>query len=591
MNKKTISAYLYNLLGKVSLTDEVLFSKSGNEYLSRSISNILKDILYLNNKLNDLEIKKGDKVAIISENRPEWVITDFACILDGIITAPIYNSLSTDQIKYILKNSEAKICFVSNLFLLEKVLKVKNELPDLKHIVSYNLFDEMNSVEGVIYYDELMKHDEKHPDKEIINAIKEKVNAINEEDVFTIIYTSGTTGVPKGVMLTHKNVCSDLEGCNNVLEITSKDRFLSFLPYCHVYERTAGYYLAFLNGAKIYYAQNIDTISAQMPEVKPTILISVPRLLDKMYNRVMKSGEEQTGLKKKIFNAAIKLAHSKNPRRSFMWKIYNALVYTKIKEKTGGHIRYIVSGGGALNKNINTFMNGIGLGTLEGYGMTEASPVIAVNLPEKNKPGTVGPALKGVDVKIAVDGEILVKGDIVMKGYYKLPEETANTIIDGWLHTGDIGEMDNDGYIKITDRKKSLFKTSGGKYVAPAVIENLLMTLPFMEQIIAIGNERMYVTALVVPVKDEIMQIAKALQLDSISYKDLLKNEKLIKHIEKNINESQKDLSTYEKVRRITLLENPFTLEAGEMTPTLKLKRKEIEKKYADVIEKMYLNV
>lgn len=591
MNKKTITAYLFKLLEQGTLNDEILFSKSGNEYISRNMSNILKDILYLNNKLEELGVKKGDKISIISENRPEWVITDFACILDGIITAPIYNSLSTDQIKYILKNSEAKICFVSNLFLLEKVLKIKTGLPDLKHIVSYNLFDEMNRIEGVIYYDELMKHDDKKSGKEILNSIKQKIDATNEDDVFTIIYTSGTTGVPKGVMLTHKNVCSDLDGCNNVLDITTKDRFLSFLPYCHVYERTAGYYLAFLNGAKIYYAQNIDTISTQMPEVKPTILISVPRLLDKMYNRVMKSGEEQTGFKKKIFKAAIKLAHSENPRKSFMWKVYNALVYKKIKAKTGGHIRFIVSGGGALNKDINMFMNGIGVGTLEGYGMTETSPVIAVNLPEKNKPGTVGPPLKNVEVKIADDGEILVKGDIVMKGYYKLPEETANTIIDGWLYTGDIGEMDNDGYIKITDRKKSLFKTSGGKYVAPAVIENLLMTLPLMEQIIAIGNERMYVTALIVPNKDEIMQIAKALQLDSISYKHLLKNEKLIKHIEKNINEAQKNLSTYEKVRRITLLENSFTLEAGEMTPTLKLKRKEIEKKYSDIIEMMYLNV
>lgn len=591
MNKKTLTRFFYGLTDKGTLSDEILFSKTGSAYIPVTKRNIIKDILYLNNKLRELNIKKGDKTAIISENRPEWVITDFACILDGIITVPIYNSLSTEQIKYILKDSGAKACFVSSLFLLEKILKVKDELPELKHIISYNLFDEMNRIEGVIYYDELMKRNDKLSDKEIVNSVKEKIHVTNEDDVFTIIYTSGTTGNPKGVMLAHKNVCSDLDACNNVLDITPKDRFLSFLPYCHAYERTAGYYLAFLNGAKIYYAQNIDTISTQMPEVKPTILISVPRLLDKMYNRVMKSGDEQKGFRKKIFNAAVKLAHSENPKRSFMWKIYDALVYKKIKAKTGGHIRFIVAGGGALNKKINMFMNGIGLGTLEGYGMTEASPVIAVNLPEKNKPGTVGPPLKGIDVKIAEDGEILVKGDIVMKGYYKLPEETANTIIDGWLYTGDIGDMDSEDYIKITDRKKSLFKTSGGKYIAPAVIENLLMTLPFMEQVIAIGNERMYVTALIVPNKDEITRIAQSLGLDAISYKDLMKNEKLIKHVEKKINEVQKNLSTYEKIRKITLLENPFTLEAGEMTPTLKLKRKEIEKKYADVIKKMYLNV
>lgn len=372
-------------------------------------------------------------------------------------------------------------------------------------------------------------------------------------------------------MLTNKNIYSNLEGCNNILEINERDVFLSFLPYSHAYERTAGYLLPFMNGAKIYYAQNIDTIGVQMPEVKPTFLITVPRLLDKMYNKVMKSGETLSGLRKKLFTSAIEFAHSDNfDRKSFKFVLYDSLVYKKIKAKTGGNLRYFVSGGGALNKNINKFMNNIGLTTLEGYGMTEASPVISVNRPEKIKVGTVGPALKGVEVKIGEEGEILIKGDTIMKGYYKDEVSTSEALKDGWLHSGDIGEIDEDGYIKITDRKKSLFKTSGGKYIAPTAIEEMILQIPYLDQAIVIGNGKMFVTALIVPEKD--LEI----------------NEELYKKVEWDIKQVTSSLSTYEKIRRFKLLEKPFTIEDGEMTPTMKLKRKVIEEKFADIIEEMY---
>jgi len=469
---------------------------------------------------------------------------------------------------------------------MDRLLKIKDESSLNFEIISFNDFYGDEKPEGVLFYNEIIKEFESSNNtnggNELINFIHNKLEDTEEEDIYSIIYTSGTTGNPKGVMLTNKNICANLEGCNNILEINKDDKFLSFLPYSHAYERTAGYLLPFLNGAKIYYAQNIDTIGVQMPEVKPTFLITVPRLLDKMYSKVMKSSESLSGFKKKLFDSAIDYAHRENcDKRSFKYFLYDKLVYKKIKLKTGGNLRFFASGGGALNKKINRFMNNIGLATLEGYGMTEASPVISVNLPAKIKVGTVGPAMKGVEVKISDEGEILIKGDIIMKGYYKDEKSTSEALRDGWLHSGDLGEIDEDGYIKITDRKKSLFKTSGGKYIAPTAIEEMILHIPYLDQAIVIGNERMFVTALIVPEKD--------LEINEDLYKRVEKDF-LYKRVEKDLKEVTKSLSTYEKIRRFKLMEKPFTIEDGEMTPTMKLKRKVIEEeeKYADIIDEMY---
>lgn len=588
MNANNLCEFYLKACEKYDTKSEFIFTKTGEEYIGISMKFLTTKIESLIDYFNKAGLKKDDKIAIISENRLEWIVTDMAAVFLGIITVPLYNTLSKEQIKYILGNSESKICFVSGSLMLDRVLQCRDELSTLERVVSFSDYHEMERPEEIDFFSEIVSHDKRaDPDYKKLKQLSENISG---EDLLTIIYTSGTTGVPKGVMLTHKNVCSNLISCQKILEISPKDRFLSFLPYAHIYERVAGYYLALITGAKIYYAQNIDTISEQMPEVKPTLMVTVPRLLDKMYNKVMKAGiEESKGFKKMIFGWAVKTADSHRTKKSSMkWKIADTFVYKKIKAKTGGNIRCFVSGGGALNKHVGEFFDGVGIQVLEGYGMTETSPVISVNHPDKNRYGTVGIPLDGVKVDIAEDGEILVKGDLVMKGYYKMPDDTEATIKNGWLHTGDIGEFDKDGFLKITDRKKSLFKTSGGKYIAPVQIEGVISQLPWVDQVIVIGNGRMYVSALIVPIEDELISLAKKNNITVNEYGELLLDKELLNILKKQINSTQSDLGSHEKVKRFTLIENPFTIETGELTPTLKIKRKVVEEKYSELIEGMY---
>ncbi len=554
-------------------------------YSSIDFKTFTENISSLIHFFNFHNLKKGDKVAILSDNRYEWAAVDFACMFAGLTSVPSYVSLNPEQIKYILNDAEVKIIFVMNKFMLDKIKKIRGEVSSLKTVVSFNDLPEEYISIDVINYSTIRKNFSKSGD------LKKLSSEINEEDLLTIIYTSGTTGNPKGVMLSHKNIYTNIKACMQVLLINEQDRFLSFLPFCHAYERTAGYYLALFSGAEIYFAKNIDTISAQMPEAKPTILICVPRLLEKMYAKIIDSPNTVSGFKKKISSWAINMALERKVKpHSLKWNIAYKLVYTKIAAKTGGELRLMASGGGALNKNISEFFIYMGITVIEGYGMTEHSPVISVNPPHKNKPGTVGPSLKGVMAKIADDGEILIQSESIMMGYYKHPEDTSKTIVNGWLHTGDIGEMDGEGYIKITDRKKELFKTSGGKYIAPAQIEEMLKQLNYIEQILIIGNERMFVTSLIVPQIEHLKELARKLKVDYKDENELHSNKEILKEIERDINSVQKSLATYEKVRRFALLEKPFTIEDNELTPTMKIKRRIVEEKYKDVIEKMYKN-
>jgi long-chain acyl-CoA synthetase len=514
-------------------------------------------------------------------------------MLSSNINVPVYPSLSAESVKYILNDCKAEICFVSNSMQLDKVLSVSKELTDLKYIISFNSTEKKADNVKIISFSSVFCDRRKLPQSKLLATVENISDGINEDDLLTIIYTSGTTGIPKGVMLTHKNLYSNLITFPPILEVTHKDVFLSYLPFSHIFERTAGYYLPFFCGAKIYFAQSIDTIGIQMLEVKPTIVITVPRLLDKMYNKLMKSAEDMPrGMRKRMFFLALNVARfdGKN-KNTLKWRTADKFVFSKIREKTGGRLRLFASGGGALNKNIGEFFDGIGIKTIEGYGLTETSPVISVNRPGSIKYGTVGLPLDGVQVKIAEDGEILAKGDIVMKGYYNSPAETEEAIVNGWFHTGDIGEIDKEGYLRITDRKKSLFKSSGGKYIAPTHIEELVSDLPYVDQVIVIGNERMYVTALIVPDINELKLLARKLNLKAEFETDLFTNPELRKRIEKDINESQKSLSTYEKIRKFSLLQTPFTIEGGELTPTLKIKRKFVEEKYKHLIEKMYIKI
>jgi long-chain acyl-CoA synthetase len=590
IHKKTLVQLLIDGIKKFDVMEDILFTKKNDIYEGINRFEIVNYAMCIMNYLQGLGLRKNSNLAIISENRIEWVITDLACIFSENRTVPIYPSLSSESIKYILNDCKAEIVFVSTGLQLDKILSIRKDCPDLKFIISFNSVERANEKEHIISFQNIFCEKKSLPKNELLEKLAVISDNVQEDDLLTIIYTSGTTGIPKGVMLSHKNIYSNLETFPDVLHIDEKEVFLSYLPYSHIFERTAGYYLPFFAGSKVYYAQSIDTIALQMTEVKPTIVITVPRLLDKIYNKLMKNAVDmEEGYKKKIFNWGIGVARTHwNKKNTVKWKLADKLVFSKIREKTGGKLNLFCSGGGALNRTIGEFFEGIGIVTLEGYGLTETSPVVSVNRMSMNKYGTVGPPMRGVQVKIAEDGEILVKGDIVMKGYFNQPGETAEAIIDGWFHTGDIGEFDSDGFLRITDRKKSLFKSSGGKYVAPTHIEELVNNLPYVDQILVVGNERMYVTALIVPDVSELKNLAKKININIEFESDLFTNPVILKTIEKDINDVQKNLASYEKIRKFSLLQTPFTIESGELTPTLKVKRKYVEVKYKHLIDNMY---
>lgn len=593
IQKKTLIELLIRRAKKFDMMEDVFFTKKNESYEGINLFEILNFSLCIRKYLGELSLQKRSPLAIISENRIEWVITDIACMISNNISVPVYPSLSAESIKYILNDCKAEVVFVSTKLQLDKIMSVKKDCPGLKHVVSFNSLEKSDLQNQVISFNDIFCRKQSVTRNELLENLEIISDTVREDDLLTIIYTSGTTGLPKGVMLTHKNIYSNLETFPEILHTGEDDVFLSYLPYSHIFERTAGYYLAFFFGSKTYFAQSIDTIALQMTEVRPTVIITVPRLLDKIYNKLMKTGADmEDGYRKKIFLWGIQVAKSHwNNKNTVKWKLADKLVFAKIRAKTGGRLRLFVSGGGALNRVIGEFFEGIGIITLEGYGLTETSPVVSVNRIEKNKYGTIGPPIRNVEVKIAEDGEILVRGDIVMKGYFNQPEETAKAIVDGWFHTGDIGEIDSDGYLKITDRKKSLFKSSGGKYIAPTHIEELVSTLPYVDQIIVIGNERMYVTALIVPDLSELKTLAQKNGIKAEFDSDLFTNTSVLKQIEKDINDVQKNLASFEKIRKFSLIQTPFTIEGGELTPTLKVKRKFVEEKYKYIIDNMYHKV
>ncbi|MFZ2054839.1 MAG: long-chain fatty acid--CoA ligase [Candidatus Aminicenantales bacterium] len=569
----------------------LLYKKEG-QYLSLSTAEVRQEVERIALGLKGLGLGPGDKVILFAENSPWWVMTDYAILGLGAITVPIYPSLVPDQIKYITNDSDSKVVIVSNRKLWDKVAAIRPDLPGVRHFVSF----EERPAESVLPLKELKAKGEKFrmagP-----RLFEETARSIKTDDLASIIYTSGTTGIPKGVLLTHANFASNVETLASIIPFGDQDTDLSFLPLSHVLERLVTF--AFMSrGVSMAYAESVETVAENLLEVRPTIMVSVPRLFEKIYAKVMDSVLAGSTLKKKIFFWALRVGKEsgeKTLRRQPVpaslqrrRRIAHSLVFSKILEKTGGRVRFFVSGGAPLAKDIAEFFYALGIVVLEGYGLTESSPVIAVNTFDNLKFGTVGKPIPGVAVRIAPDGEILARGPNIMKGYYKKEEETREALEGGWLHTGDIGHLDGEGFLIITDRKKDLIVTSGGKNVAPQPIENVLKQNPYIANAVVIGGSRKFISALIVPNFEKVEDYAQKSGIRYVNRRDLIQNEAVLRFIQEEVDRSTPGLAPYEKVKKIALLERDFEIEEGEITPTLKVKRNVIERKYKDLIDSLY---
>ena len=539
-----------------------------------------------------LGLKPGDRVALLSENRPEWVMADFAALTAGGVTVPIYASLLPDQVRYIVDDSAAKIVVCSDRDLLRKVEAVRSSLPSVEHVVLL----EGEAPEGTLAFADVLDRG-KRLDETSPGAFERSAEAALPGDLASIIYTSGTTGLPKGVMLSHANFVSNIDSLRAVIDFRADDTILSFLPLSHVLERTATF-LFVHSGSAIAYAESIEAVAANMVEVRPTIVVSVPRLFEKIYARVMDQILAGSRLKRAIFvwalatgkkYAARVIAHEPVPKHLALKRgLAEKLVYSKITSKTGGRMRFFVCGGAPLSKDIAEFFYAMGLIVLPGYGLTETSPVLAANTLNDYRFDTVGKTVPGVELRIAADGEILARGPNVMMGYYKNETDTREVMKGGWLHTGDIGRFDADGFLTITDRKKDIIVTSGGKNIAPQPIESLIQSSPYIANAVVVGSTRRFISALIVPDFDKLESRARAQGVPFKDRAELCRRTELIDFLLDEVSRVTPDLAPYERVKKIAVLDRDFDIGAGEVTPTLKVKRNIVEQKYADLIEALY---
>jgi long-chain acyl-CoA synthetase len=555
--------------------------------IGKAVNSLSAGLLHLGVSGNDMSDEGTDKIAIISNNRPEWLITDMAVQQTGAVLVPLYPTTSIQEIQFILNDAQVKYIFVSSKELFEKISSIQPNVPSLKEIYTFD------TVEGAKNWKEVSALSSDVLQKQV----EENKAAISGQSLATIIYTSGTTGTPKGVMLTHNNILS-----NVMLSIASFPfpenpayKVLSFLPLNHIFEKMLSYIYMY-NGHSIYYAESMDTIGENLREVKPDLFTTVPRLLEKVFERIMTAGHNLTGIKKTLFFWSVGVAEKYDDTVSggFLYNIKlaiaNKLVFSKWREALGGNIKLIVTGGAACQEKLLRIFNGAKIPVFEGYGPTENSPVISVNRHGDglHKFGTVGPPIDGTEVKLAEDGEICVKGPSVMKGYFKRPDLTAEAIIDGWLHTGDIGVWVDDKFLKITDRKKELFKTSGGKYVAPQPLENKLKENPFIEQAFIVGPERKFVGALLVPSFTFLQNWMKQQNIAFTTREEAIRNPEVLKLYDGIIEEINKGFNHVEQIKKYQFLTKEWSLETGEMTPKLSVKRKVVMEKYKAEIEKIY---
>lgn len=568
---------------------DALVTKQDGKWIKTSTQEYLLKANAISRALLRMGVQKNDKIAIISSNnRTEWNIVDIGILQTGAQTIPIYPTISEEDYEYILNHSESIYCFASDEEVLRKVRAIKTNVTKLKQVYSFN------TIEGCNHWSELL---ELGQDEGNQNEVEDRKNQVSSEDLATIIYTSGTTGKPKGVMLSHRNIVSNvINSAPRIPFEKGKSRALSFLPVCHIFERMILYLYQYY-GVSIYFGESIDKISDNIKEVKPNVMSAVPRLLEKVYDSIYAKGTQLTGLKKKLFFWAIDLGLRYEPYGAngawyeLQLKIARKLIFSKWKEGLGGNLDLMVSGSAALQTRLTRVFAAAGIPVMEGYGLTETSPVISVNDMRNHgfRVGTVGKVIDGVTVKIADDGEILCKGPNVMMGYYKDEKLTSEVLIADYFHTGDIGEFDSDGFLRITDRKKEMFKTSGGKYIAPQLIENTMKQSRFIEQIMVIGDGQKMPAAFIQPNFDFVKEWAKIHKIAiGTTNEEIVTNLKVIERIQEEVDKLNEKFGNWEKIKRFELTPDIWSIEAGHLTPTLKLKRKVVMEKYLDLFHKIY---
>lgn len=577
---------------------EVIRSRQGKLWVGLTGKDLLARVRNVALGLYDLGVRRGDHIAILAESGPLWAITDYAILSNGAVNVPIYPTQAVNQVEYILRESEPKLLFISGPRQLQRVSAALKCVPDLRIVPFQPVADLENSIPFETVEERGARLAVERP--ELYEVLSSEVRP---SDLASIIYTSGTTGEPKGVMLAHSNITFNALASGRFLGIEPDNVMLSFLPMSHIFERMVTY-LCLHFGVQINFAAGIETVATDLRGVRPTLMSTVPRLLEKVLARAQKSARDSGRLKKRLFDWAVGVARRSAevrqtgrplpPLLAVKRRIADSLVFGKVRDALGGRIKRMVSGGAALPPETALIFNGMGVPVLQGYGLTETSPVIAVTTLERNRLGSVGLPLPGIEVRIADDGEILTRGAHVFKGYFGKPEETASVFIqdgnggDPWFATGDIGYFDADGFLFITDRKKDLIKTSAGKYVAPQQIEKLIIRSEFVEQAVVLGDKRKYVSALVVPDFERLSSWASQLRIPVEDRRQLIGTPQVVELIKSEVNRLTRDLADYEKVRRIALLPDEFTIDGGELTPTLKVRRRVVEQKYKQTIDGMY---
>jgi len=568
--------------------DDVLCGKENKQWKKYSSQDVIDTVNNTSYGLLALGLTDKDKVAIISNNRPEWNFCDYGCQQANIVTVPVFPTISNTDLQFILNHSEVKAVFISDKSIYAKLVAIEKEIPNVKHIISFN------PIEGIMPFSDFIELGKKNSDSEKLIEIKKSILPSN---LLTILYTSGTTGTPKGVMITHHNLVSNVTACQGFAPFQSTWKALSFLPLNHVYERMVST-LYLYKGISIYYAEGLETIGDNLKEIKPQIFVSVPRLIERVYEKITATGETLTGAKRKIFDWSMRIANTYelNNKNSLWYKIQHKiadkLVFSKWREAVGGNLVCIASGGAALNPKLERIFLCANIVCLQGYGLTETCVVVSVNrYGEDNiRIGTCGPVIDGVSVKIAEeDGEILVKGPNLMLGYYKNPEATAEVMDnEGWFHTGDVGTFIEGRFLKITDRKKEIFKTSSGKYIAPLMIENKIKECRFVEQSMVVGENQKFASAIIVPSFVNFKEYCKDHNITWTTNQEMSAHEELKKLINEHIKVMNKTLAPYEQLKRVAILSKEWSIEGGELTPKMSLKRKIIKEKNLDAINKIF---